>query len=77
MKKLKLTDYGTVVLGDNEVKVDTFLKLLKSCRGYFDISNSYWSVFQDFKFIKNDSNFEIETLTHNDKNHYSLEIGCG
>ncbi len=74
MKKLKLTDYGTVVLGDNEVKVDTFLKLLKSCRGYFDISNSYWSEFQDFKFIKNDSKFEIETLTHNDKNHYSLEI---
>ena len=29
MEDLKLTDYGTIVLGNNEVKVDTFLELLK------------------------------------------------
>ena len=74
MKKLKLTDYGTVVLGDNEVKIDTFLKLLKSCEGYFDVSNSYWSELQDFKFDKDSSSFKIETSCHNDTKKYRLDI---
>ena len=64
MEDLKLTDYGTIVLGNNkEVKVDTFLELLKKCKGYFDISGRYHyrTDLQDFVFNKDSGCFDIET----------------
>ena len=78
MKDLKLTDYGTIVLGNNEVKVDTFLELLKRCKGYFDVSSRYrhGTDFQDFVFNKDSGCFDIETYCYWEsiKNNYCLKL---
>ena len=66
MNELKLTDYGTIVLGNNEVKVDTFLELLKNCKGYCDDNSRYrnGTDFQDFVFNKDSGCFDIETYCY-------------
>ena len=73
MQDLKLTDYGSVIAGTDEVKVETFIEQMKNGDGYF-YKRLYRYTFDNFYFNKEQGTFEISYYQDSRKHNCSLVI---
>lgn len=73
MQDLKLTDYGSVIAGTDEVKVDTFIEQIKNGDGYFH-KNYYDYTFDNFYFNKERGRFDVSFYQDGSKYNCYLVI---